>query len=89
MGAADKAEVRRAALAEGRGVAVRDRKTKTFDCVEWKDRAQERLWAEYEARKGEFASEVEFLNAKAEESEIGKVIRAKIARAKAAAEAKG
>jgi hypothetical protein len=63
-------------------------KVKTFDCVEWKDRAQERLWAEYEARKDEFASEVAFLNAKAEESEIGKVIRAKIARAKKAA-AKG
>ncbi len=64
-------------------------KIKTFDCVEWKDRAQERLWAEYEARKDEFASEVEFLNAKAEESEIAKVVRAKIARAKAAAEARG
>ncbi len=57
-------------------------KKKTFDCVEWKDRAQERLWAEYEARKDEFASEVEFLKAKAEESEIAKLVRAKIARAK-------
>ncbi len=59
-------------------------KTKTFDCVEFKRRAQERLMAEYEARKDEFSSEIEFLNAKAEESVIAKVIRAKIARAKAA-----
>ncbi len=64
-------------------------RTKTFDCVEFKHRAQEKLMAEYEARKDEFASEIEFLNAKADESEIAKVIRAKIARAKAAAEAKG
>ncbi len=28
-------------------------KTKTFDCVEFKRRAQERLMAEYEARKAE------------------------------------
>jgi hypothetical protein len=64
-------------------------KAKTFDCVAWKDRAQEKLWAEYEARKDEFASEVEFLNAKADESEIAKVVRAKIARARAASEASG
>ncbi len=64
-------------------------KIKTFDCVEWKDRAQEKLWAEYEARKDEFASEVEFLNWKADRSELAKAVRAKIARAKAAAEAKG
>jgi hypothetical protein len=59
-------------------------KTKTFDCVEWKHRAQDKLHAEYESRKGEFASEIEFLKAKAEESETAKVVRAKIARAKAA-----
>ena len=60
-------------------------RVKTFDCVEFKHRAQERLMAEYEARKDEFASEVEFLNAKADESEIAKIVRAKIARAKAGA----
>ncbi len=59
-------------------------KTKTFDCVEWKDRAQEKLLAEYEARKDEFPSIVEFLNAKAEESETARIVRAKIARARAA-----
>ena len=60
-------------------------KVKTFDCVEFKRRAQERLMAEYEARKDEFDSEIEFLNAKAEESEIAKAVRAKIARAGAGA----
>lgn len=40
-------------------------KTKTFDCVEMKRRAQELLQAEYEARKGEFASWADFINAKA------------------------
>ena len=60
-------------------------KKKAFDCVEMKRKAQEKLRAEYEARKGEFSSFVEFLNAKAEASELGKMIRAKIAKAKAAA----
>ena len=61
------------------------KKKKTFDCVEMKRKAQEKLRAEYEARKDEFSSFVEFLNAKADESELGKAIRAKIARAKEAA----
>ena len=54
-------------------------KAKAFDCVALKRGAQERLMAEYETRKGEFASEVEFLNAKAAESEIAKALREKIA----------
>ncbi len=58
-------------------------KTKTFDCVEWKRRAQEKLRAEYETRKDEFPSEIDFLKAKAEESETAGIIRAKIARARA------
>jgi len=58
-------------------------KPKTFDCVQMKRKAQERLRAEYEARKGEFSSLVEFLNAKADESDLAKVVRAKIARAAA------
>ncbi len=41
---------------------------KTFDCVEMKREAQRRIRAEYEARKGEFASYSEFLNATARES---------------------
>ncbi len=64
-------------------------RTKTFDCVEWKHRVQDELHAEYEARKDEFASEIEFLKAKADESEIAKIVRAKIARARAASQANG
>ena len=57
-------------------------KAKAFDCVAFKRQAQERLMAEYEARKDEFSSEIEFLNAKADESEIAKALRAKSAHAK-------
>lgn len=42
--------------------------TKTFDCVEMKRHIQEELQAEYEMRKKEFASYVDFLEAKAAES---------------------
>lgn len=38
-------------------------KAKTFDCVEMKHRAQQKLRAEYEARRGEFGSYSEFLAA--------------------------
>lgn len=62
------------------------KKEKTFDCVEMKRKAQEKLRTEYEARKDEFDSYFDFLEAKADESELGKFIRAKIARAKAKAE---
>lgn len=44
-------------------------KTKTFDCVEMKRRAQEALLAEYRARLNEFDSLTAFLEAKAKESE--------------------
>ena len=44
-------------------------KTKTFDCVEFKRQAQQKLRAEYEARKDEFDSFFGFLDAKARESE--------------------
>ncbi len=36
-------------------------KAKTFDCVQMKHRAQEKLRAEYEARREEFDSYSEFL----------------------------
>ena len=42
--------------------------TKKFDCVEMKREAQERLMAEYEKRKHEFADFSDFLKKKAEES---------------------
>jgi hypothetical protein len=45
-------------------------KTKTFDCVEMKTRIQAQLMAEYERRKEEFASYLDFIDAKADESEF-------------------
>ena len=44
-------------------------KTKTFDCVEMKRQCQKKLQEEYEARRGEFGSYFDFLEAKANESE--------------------
>lgn len=58
--------------------------TKTFDCVEMKHAAQRKLRAEYESRKGEFGSYVEFLDAKADESQWQRKFWAKV---RAAAEA--
>ena len=43
--------------------------TKTFDCVDMKRKAQESLLAEFEARRGEFATLADFLQGKAAESE--------------------
>ena len=43
-------------------------KTKTFDCVEMKQRIQDDLREEYESRKKEFPAYVDFLQAKANES---------------------
>ena len=43
-------------------------KTKTFDCVEMKHKAQRKLRAEYESRKDEFDSYFAFLDAKGNES---------------------
>ena len=44
-------------------------KAKTFDCVAFKREVQEKLRLEYEARKGEFNSFFDFLDAKVQESE--------------------
>jgi len=52
-------------------------KTKTFDCVEMKNRIQAERLAEYESRKGEFASYVDFVNARVKDSELMKVVRKK------------
>ena len=43
-------------------------KTKTFDCVESKRKAQEGLEKEFESRRRDFASLSAFLNAKVAES---------------------
>ncbi len=53
-------------------------KTKTFDCVEMKNRIQAELFAEYEARKGEFASYLDFINAKVKDSELMKAVQQKL-----------
>jgi len=50
---------------------------KTFDCVEMKNRIQAERLAEYESRKGEFASYVDFINARVKDSELMKVVREK------------
>ncbi len=49
-------------------------KTKTFDCVEMKNRIQAERLAEYETRKGEFASYVDFINARVKDSELAKIV---------------
>ena len=46
---------------------------KVFDCVEMKNRIQAERLAEYEAKKGEFASYVDFINARAKDSELAKI----------------
>ncbi len=50
---------------------------KTFDCVEMKNRIQSELFAEYESRKGEFASYLDFINAKVKDSELMEFIDGK------------
>jgi hypothetical protein len=57
-------------------------KSKTFDCVEMKDRAQQNLHAEYQSRKGEFSSYFAFLEAKAHESLQQREFWAKVAAAR-------
>ncbi len=49
-------------------------KAKTFDCVEMKDRIQAQRLAEYEARKGEFDSYLDFINARVKQSPVWKAL---------------
>jgi len=42
-------------------------KKERFDCVAFKREAQQRLMKEFEARRDEFATYADFINAKAEE----------------------
>ena len=44
------------------------KKTKSFDCVQMKRQAQERLMKEYEARKSEFPSYWQFLESMGKKS---------------------
>ena len=43
-------------------------KQKTFDCVEMKNQIQRKLMEEFKARRGEFKTYVDFINAKADEN---------------------
>jgi hypothetical protein len=52
-------------------------KDRTFDCVEMKNRIQAERWAEYQRRKGEFASYLDFINARVKDSELAQAIRQK------------
>ncbi len=54
--------------------------TKTFDCVEMKNRIQAEIMAAYEARQHEFASFAEFVKAAAAESEFVREMREKFGR---------
>lgn len=53
-------------------------KTKTFDCVELKSRIQAERLAEYEARKGEFTSYLDFINARMKDSKLAAVVCRKV-----------
>jgi len=51
---------------------------KSFDCVEFKRQAQKRIRAEWEARKNEFGSYEEFLEAKSQDSEWQRAFWARV-----------
>ena len=53
-------------------------KTKTFDCVEMKNRIQAERLAEYQTRKDEFSSYIDFINARVKDSELAKAVRQKL-----------
>jgi len=53
-------------------------KIKTFDCVEMKNRIQAEMLAEYDACKDKYASFVDFVKARAEQSEWVQRMRKKI-----------
>jgi len=58
---------------------------KAFDCVEMKNLIQRDLRREYEARKAEFGSYVDFLNTTTNESEEIRAFIKKVTNAKTAA----
>ncbi len=53
-------------------------RTKTFDCVEMKNRIQADRLSEYEAKKNEYASYVDFVNARMKHSELAKSLQQKL-----------
>lgn len=60
-------------------------RTNDFDCVEMKNEIQRQLMAEYEANKDKYTSYADFINKTAEETELMKKLKAKLARSKRAA----
>ena len=52
-------------------------KTKTFDCVELKNRIQAEIQAEYEAHRNEFPSFVEFVRSTVADSEYARAMHRK------------
>jgi hypothetical protein len=61
-------------------------RTKKFDCVQMKNHIQRELRREYQARKAEFTSYADFLNATADESEEIRIFCDKVAKAKTVAQ---
>ena len=59
-----------------------DKTNKKFDCVEMKNTIQQQLRQEYERYKNEFASYVDFINSKINESDEIRFFREKIAKSK-------
>jgi len=59
-------------------------KTKTFDCVDMKNRIQAERLAEYQARKEQFSSYLDFINARVQDSELAKIVRQTMAAVQAA-----
>lgn len=57
-------------------------KTKTFDCVDMKNRIQAQRLREYEARKGEFDSYLDFVNARVKRSRLWSDLARKAAKSK-------
>ena len=58
------------------------RTNKKFDCVEMKNAIQQQLRQEYEQRKSEFASYVDFINSTANESDEIRLFREQVAKSK-------
>jgi hypothetical protein len=58
------------------------RTNKKFDCVEMKNAVQQQLRQEYEQRKSEFASYVDFINSTANDSDEIRLFREQIAKPK-------
>jgi hypothetical protein len=61
------------------------KKTKAFDCVEFKRQAQERIRADWEAHKDEFGSYGEFLRARIAEDPWASKMMARFAKKEAEA----